>query len=70
MLRLVHSSALPDLADSVRGVFFQGAFPDRRILVAYDHDGVLRRRVEIAECDMESDEEVQMWAWLDRHDPL
>lgn len=70
MLRLLpSSSAAPDLNHSLRGVFFQGAFPDRRILVAYDHFGVLRRRVEIAEQDMEPDEERQMWAWLDRHDP-
>lgn len=70
MLRLLpSSSAAPDLSKSLRGVFFQGAFPDRRILVAYDHAGTLRRKVEVAENDMEPDEERQMWAWLDRHDP-
>lgn len=69
MLRLVSSSSLPALSDSVRGVYFQGAFPGKRILVAYDHWGELRRRVEVAEQDMEPDEESQMWAWLDRHDP-
>lgn len=71
MLRLCTEDyqPVPDLNASVRGVYFQGAFPGRRILVAYDHRGTLRRRVEVAESDMEPDEEGQLWAWLDRHDP-
>ena len=72
MLKLATDTETPVphvLQWSVRGAYSQGAFEGQRIIVGYDQKGTLRRKVEVKEGD-EEEELVEMWAWLDRHDPV
>ena len=71
MLRLATDDtyARVNLLRFVRGAYSQGAFDGQRIIVGYDQKGTLRRKVEVREGD-EDEELVEMWAWLDRHDPV
>lgn len=69
MLKLATDDDECQCPDTSRGVFWAHAAPGWRCMVAIS-EGELRKRVEIAEKDVEPDETAKMRAWLNAHYPV